>query len=146
MPKEITKIYFLKLELLDGVGKQLSSNFYWLSSSGDEKADFTDLNMLPKTYIGVTYSQVQTDSLKCRFTVTIENPGPVLAFALNPKILNLTTREPVLPVKWDDNYFSLLPYEKRVLKVEFDLKDTVDNRFILKVDGWNLNTVEMEVR
>jgi exo-1,4-beta-D-glucosaminidase len=65
---------------------------------------------------------------------------------VNPKILKLTTREPVLPVKWEDNYFSLLPGEKRSVKVEFDLKDTTDSRMLLKVDGWNLNTVEMEVR
>jgi exo-1,4-beta-D-glucosaminidase len=65
---------------------------------------------------------------------------------VNPKILKLTTREPVLPVNWEDNYFSMLPGEKRSVKVEFELKDTTDNRMLLKVDGWNLNTVEMEVR
>ena len=43
-PTDITKVYFLKLELKDGSGKNLSSNFYWLSSDGDEKADFTDLS------------------------------------------------------------------------------------------------------
>jgi exo-1,4-beta-D-glucosaminidase len=146
MPENITNIYFLKLELQDGAGKQLSSNFYWLSSGGDEKADFTDLNKLPKTDLDVIYSPVQKDSVKYNFTVTLENPGPDLAFAVNPKILKLTTREPILPVKWEDNYFSLLPGEKRAVKVEFDMKDTTDNRLILKVDGWNLNTIEMEVK
>ena len=146
VPENITNIYFLKLELQDGAGKQLSSNFYWLSSKGDEKADFTDLNQLPKTDLDVIYSTVQKDSLKYSFTVTLENSGPDLAFAVNPKILKLTTREPILPVKWEDNYFSLLPGEKRVVKVEFDLKDTTDSRMLLKVDGWNLNTIEMEVK
>jgi len=53
-PKDITKVYFLKLELQDASGKQLSSNFYWLSSNGDEKADFTDLSKLSSTNIYVT--------------------------------------------------------------------------------------------
>ena len=34
-------ITFLKLVLSDNAGKEISSNFYWLSSKGDENADFT---------------------------------------------------------------------------------------------------------
>ena len=41
VPKDISKVYFLKLELEDSSGKLVSSNFYCLSSAGDEKADFT---------------------------------------------------------------------------------------------------------
>ena len=145
IPKDITKIYFLKLELQDGAGKQLSSNFYWLSSNGDDKADFTDLAKLPKTDIDVNVSPLQKDGNKCSFTVTLQNPGNDLAFAVNPKILLLTSREPILPVKWDDNYFSLLPQEKREIKVEFEMKNP-DDKILLKVDGWNLNPVEMEVK
>ena len=54
IPKDITKVYFLKLELQDASGKQVSSNFYWLSSNGDEKADFTDLMKLPAANVNVT--------------------------------------------------------------------------------------------
>jgi exo-1,4-beta-D-glucosaminidase len=32
LPKELTGIYFLKLILQDGKGKEISSNFYWLSA------------------------------------------------------------------------------------------------------------------
>ena len=71
-------------------------------------------------------------------TVTIENPGTGLAFAVNPRILKLTSKEPVLPVFWEDNYVSLLPKEKRVLQVEFDLKDLSGEKALLKVDGWNV--------
>jgi exo-1,4-beta-D-glucosaminidase len=123
IPKDITKVYFLKLELKDASGKMVSSNFYWLCSEGDEKADFTDLNKLPGANINVTTSALIKDGNKCKLSVTIENPGTTLAFAVNPKILNLKTKEPVLPVFWEDNYISLLPKGKRVLKVEFDNKD-----------------------
>jgi exo-1,4-beta-D-glucosaminidase len=145
IPKDITNIYFLKLELKDGAGKLLSSNFYWLSANGDEKADFTDLQKLPKTDIDVSVSQLVKDGNNCSFTVTFQNPGNNLAFAVNPKVLMLASREPVLPVKWDDNYFSLLPQEKREIKVEFNMKNP-DDKFLLKVDGWNLTPVEKEVK
>jgi len=78
--------------------------------------------------------------------MTIENPGTGLAFAVNPKILKLNSKEPVLPVFWGDNYFSLLPKEKRVLQVEFDLKDLNGEKPLLKVEGWNVNAVEKEIK
>jgi hypothetical protein len=146
VPKDITKVYFLKLELNDASGKLVSSNFYWLSSNGDEKADFTDLNKLPPANITVTASDIQHEGNKCKLAVTIENQGTGLAFAVNPKILKLTSKEPVLPVFWEDNYFSLLPKEKRVVRVEFEQKDLNGDKPLLKVEGWNVNAVEKEIK
>lgn len=146
VPGDITKVYFLKLLLSDGAGKQLSSNFYWLCSEGDEKADFTDLAKLPKTNIKVTASPLQKDGTKCTVNITLENLGTGLAFAVNPKILKLSNHQPVLPVVWDDNYFSLLPQEKRVIKVEFDLKNIDGDTPVIKVEGWNINTIEQEIK
>jgi exo-1,4-beta-D-glucosaminidase len=146
IPKDITKVFFLKLELADATGKQVSSNFYWLCSDGDEKADFTDLNKLPEANIAVTASDMQKEGNRGKISVTIENPGTGLAFAVNPRILQLVSKEPVLPVFWEDNYVSLLPKEKRVLQVEFDLKDLNGEKPLLKVDGWNIKAVEKEIK
>jgi exo-1,4-beta-D-glucosaminidase len=146
VPKDITKVYFLKLELEDASGKLLSSNFYWLSSNGDDKADFTDLNKLPAANVNVTVSAVRQEGNKCKLTVTIENQGTGLAFAVNPKILRLTSKEPVLPVFWEDNYISLLPKEKKVLQVEYDMKNLDGEKPLLKVDGWNVSAIEKELK
>lgn len=145
-PKNISKVYFLKLELNDAEGKQVSSNFYWLSSNGDDKADFTDLSKLPSAIVNVTASAVKQTGNKCSLTVTIENKGTSLAFAVNPKILKLTSKEPVLPVFWEDNYISLLPKEKRVLQVEYDLKNLDGEKPLLKVDGWNVKAIEKVIK
>jgi beta-mannosidase len=146
IPKNITNVYFLKLELKDASGKMVSSNFYWLSSKGDDKADFTDLSKLPAANVNVTASAIKQSGNKCTLTVTIENKGTSLAFAVNPKILKLTSKEPVLPVFWEDNYFSLLPKEKRVLQVEYDLKDLDGEKPLLKVDGWNVKALEKDLK
>jgi exo-1,4-beta-D-glucosaminidase len=146
VPDNITKVYFLKLSLNDASGKLVSSNFYWLSSNGDEKADFTDLSNLPASTVTVTSSALQKTGNKYRLSVTIENPGTTLAFAVNPKILKLRSKDPVLPVFWEDNYISLLPQEKRVLQVEFDAKDLNGDKPLLKVEGWNVAPQEKEVK
>ena len=52
----------------------------------------------------------------------------------------------MLPVFWEDNYISLLPKEKRVLQVEFDLKNLDGEKPLLKVEGWNVNGVEKEIK
>ncbi|HUX58371.1 MAG TPA: hypothetical protein VMV77_15475 [Bacteroidales bacterium] len=146
IPDDISKVYFLKLELMGDSGKQVSSNFYWLSSNGDEKADFTDLDKLPKVDVNVTVSSIQSDGNKYKLEVILENPGAGLAFAVNPKILKMTSKDPVLPVFWEDNYISLLPGEKRTLQVEFDMKNLDGDKPLLKVDGWNINVVEKEIK
>jgi exo-1,4-beta-D-glucosaminidase len=146
LPGDISRVYFLKLELKDASGKMVSSNFYWLSSNGDDKADFTDLSKLAETKVNVISSDLQKEGSQCYLTVTIENPGTSLAFAINPKILNLKTKEPVLPVFWEDNYISLLPKEKRVLQVHFDLKDLNGDKPLLKVEGWNVKATEKEIK
>jgi exo-1,4-beta-D-glucosaminidase len=146
IPKDITKVFFLKLNLDDASGKQVSSNFYWLSSNGDEKADFTDLNKLQAATINVTASAVKQDGGKCNLTVTIENLGKTLAFAVNPVILKSTSKDPVLPVFWEDNYISLLPKEKKVLHVEYDLKNLGGEKPLLKVEGWNVKAIEKELK
>jgi exo-1,4-beta-D-glucosaminidase len=146
IPKDITNVYFLKLELRDAAGNLVSSNFYWLSSLGDKRADLKDLNKLPPSQIVVSATEMEVKGKKCSLFVTIENKGSQLAFAINPKILKLSSKEPVLPVLWDDNYISLLPGEKRTIKVVFESKNLDGEKPLLKVDGWNVKAVEKEIR
>ncbi len=77
--------------------------------------------------------------------MTLENQGKGLAFAVNPKILKLTSKEPVLPVFWEDNYIALLPGEKRTIGVEFDINKLDGEKALLKVDGWNVKPIELEI-
>jgi exo-1,4-beta-D-glucosaminidase len=146
VPKDISKVYFLRLELEDSSGKLVSSNFYWLSSAGDEKADFTDLKNLPQASINVSASDIIKEGTKCWLTVSVENSGTGLAFAVNPKILKNNSKDPVLPVFWEDNYFSLLPGEKRILKVEYDIKNLDGDKPLLVVEGWNVKASEKVLR
>lgn len=137
-PKDLSNVYFLKLELKDASNQLISSNFYWLSSKGDKKADFTDLAKLPQVNLKYSVSPLKKTGGKCILTLEIENSSSSLAFSINPKIIKSVSKEMVLPVFWDDNYFSLLTKEKRTLKVEFYAKDLNGEVPLLQVDGWNI--------
>jgi exo-1,4-beta-D-glucosaminidase len=138
-------VAFLKLALYDAEGKEISSNFYWLSGKGDENADFTSLNRLPEVKINYTASVIQKENGKYSMTVDFENTTSTLAFFINPKILKKSSKLMVLPVFWSDNYFSLLPKEKKQVKVEFTEKDLAGDTPILVIDGWNIKHEEREV-
>jgi hypothetical protein len=69
----------------------------------------------------------------------------VLAFSVNPKILKSNSRDLVLPVYWEDNYFSMLPGDKRTLVVEFNEDELAGEKPVFMVDGWNIDPVELNI-
>jgi exo-1,4-beta-D-glucosaminidase len=145
-PRNLAGVYFLKLTLADESGKEISSNFYWLSDKGDEKADFTQLNNLPKVQLKYTVSTLKNENGKSSLVVDIENPSANLAFMINPKIIGKTSGNLVCPVFWDDNYFSLLPGEKRKIKVEFFMGDLNGETPVCQIEGWNILRSEKELK
>jgi exo-1,4-beta-D-glucosaminidase len=74
----------------------------------------------------------------------LTNSSTSLAFAVNPKLLSASTREPVLPIFWQDNYFSLLPGEKRTIKMQVDASLVKDEKLLFKLDGWNLREIQQQ--
>jgi exo-1,4-beta-D-glucosaminidase len=145
-PKSLSNVFFLKLELKDSSNQQISSNFYWLSAKGDEKADFTDLNKLPKVNLKCFVSPLKKIRGKYILTLELENPSSSLAFSINPKIIKAISKDLVLPVFWEDNYFSLMPKEKRKVKVEFNAKDMDGEDPVLRIDGWNIISVMKKIK
>jgi exo-1,4-beta-D-glucosaminidase len=130
-------ISFYDLYLKDNTGKTLSHNFYWISSNGDAKADFTVLNNLPKVALKYNLTGGKQGD-KYKYMLEIENPTTSLAFAVNPKFVKDQSRDLVLPVFWEDNYFSLMPGEKRKIAVEFNESDLGGEKPVLVVGGYNV--------
>jgi len=154
LPKvaDLSPTYFVKLELHDASGKLISENFYWLSTKGDtmdkpkqgsdwyytptkQFADFTALNSLPPVKLNVLAKSERSGSEYVTH-VTVENPGKSLAFFVHLKVNDAKTGEEFLPVIWEDNYFSLLPGEKRELTATYTLPRGVKPS--VEVQGWNI--------
>jgi len=148
----LSTTYFLKLDLKDQNGKPASSNFYWLSTRPDVPdwrasswydtpaavfADFRDLQKLPKLELKTNWTYEKTGEEGVA-KITIENPAPNLAFMVRLKLNRGKGGEEILPVFWQDNYFSLLPGEKRELSAKLLLKNAGDATPSLEVAGWNV--------
>jgi len=149
--EELSSTYFLDLRLFDSDNKEISNNFYWLSTQeetldyeadlGDfayhtpskEYADLTLLSALPKVNLDINYKYENLDSEQ-KIVVDIENNSDKIAFLINLKLVEKETGEIILPVFWEDNFISLLAGENRTITVTCKSNREAE----VKVEGWNL--------
>jgi len=71
-------------------------------------------------------------------TLSVVNHGDTVAFMIHPRLTRGKGGEDAVPVFWSDNYFSLLPGEKKSVTVRFDSSSLAGTSPELVVDGWNL--------
>jgi exo-1,4-beta-D-glucosaminidase len=146
-----TPVHFLQLTVDEG-GKPAGSSFYWLSSKPDvldwnkstwystptsSYADFTALQRLPKVPVKATFQSARRGD-DVTTTVTLENPGKTLAFFVRLKLTRGPRGEEILPVRWQDNYVSLLPGEKREVSATYRARDLRQAKPRLEISGWNV--------
>jgi exo-1,4-beta-D-glucosaminidase len=147
----LDKTYFLDLKLFNG-DKIVSSNFYCLSTKQDvldtakanwmmtpvkDYADLTGLNKLEKVQLNVSSKFVGAGG-NDEVEVKLVNNTNKLAFQIVLSVTGGKTGEPVLPIQWEDNYFSMLPGEERVIKGSFSKTDLNGKTPVLLVSGWNI--------
>jgi exo-1,4-beta-D-glucosaminidase len=148
----LSNTYFLRLTLEDSAGKLVSSNIYWLSTQPDVSdwgksewyvtpiktyADLTGLEKLQAVKVNVTsHSQHQADNEVTQ--VTVENPTSNLAFMVHLRITKGQGGDEVLPILWEDNYFTLFPGEKRDLAATYLAESLGGAAPVVVVDGWNV--------
>jgi exo-1,4-beta-D-glucosaminidase len=148
----LSPTYFLVLRLEDAGGKLVGSNFYWLSSKAEtldwEKsnwyttptasyADYTALSQLPRVKLNVAHHTERRgeDALT---HVILENPSKSLAFFVRLKVNQGKSGEEILPVLWQDNYFSLLPGERREVTATYRARALGAAQPAVEISGWNV--------
>jgi exo-1,4-beta-D-glucosaminidase len=151
----ISPTYFLQLELHDASGQLVSDNFYWLSTKPDvlnwakkldtvytpqsAYADLSGLNNLPPVKLALR-SSISQEGKESVVNVFVGNPSSSLAFMVHLRVAQTrgAEAEDVAPIFWDDNYFSLLPGEKREIGARFESAKAQGGDLTLTVDGWNV--------
>ena len=149
---DLSPTYFLLLRLQDSSGRLVGSNFYWLSTKREtldwaktswwmtptaSYADFTAISQLPKLKLR-TNERTERKGEDVTTHVTVENPSRSLAFFVRLKIDKGPKGEEILPVVWQDNYFSLLPGEKRDITATYRASELGAAKPTLEVSGWNV--------
>jgi hypothetical protein len=136
-PPGATPVYFVKLELADAQGRLVSDGFYWLRSK--DTADYKSLQSLPPVRVKATCA-VKKQGMERVARVSLSNPTRQIAFFVQLALTQGPGGAEILPVLWDENYFSLLPGERREIAARFAAADTDPTKPTLEVGGWNLET------
>ncbi len=149
----LSTTYFVRLTLKDNGGNVRSRNFYWLSTKPDvldwdhskwyitpesSYADLTELKTLPEVALKVAAS-TETAGDDNTTHVTVENSTSHLAFFVHLRVLKGKGGKEILPVLWEDNYFELMPGQKRELAATYAKSDLGGAAPFVAVDGWNVS-------
>jgi hypothetical protein len=126
-----TGAHLVRLELRDKNGNMLSENFYWHAK---DEHQLQQLNSMPKAAL-TGKTRVKGGERGATAEVKVSNTGKVPALAIRLTLRDAKTGERILPVYYEDNYFSLLPGESRTVRIE---TRSSEKSLRVSVDGWNL--------
>jgi len=149
----LTMTFFTKLQMFDAAGKLVTDNFYWLSAKEDtldwrrrrdtvytpqaEFGDLTALEVLPKVSVEVApVFEHRGGQGKVRVKVT--NPENAVAFMTHLRLIDAKGND-IVPVFWEDNYFTLLPKESREVWASYDANSLGEQVPSVLCDGWNVS-------
>ncbi len=150
----LSAAYYVDLKLYDKKNNLVSNNFYCLSSKEDvpdfskslwfvtpesQYADMKLLNKLPVVNLDVT-KKFNKSGDRQLITVELKNPSKELALQVELILKNAEDGSLIVPVYWDDNYFSLLPGEKRIVRGYFTGNEKNIEKPVLKARGWNIKS------
>jgi hypothetical protein len=131
---DLVGVYFVRLDLADADRKVVSRNFYWLSTR--TPADMRELGQLPLVNLNASH-RVEQRGDQTVVHVKLTNPTYQLAFFTHVAVTDGPYGEEILPVFWDDNYFSLLPQESREVSAALPTS-ALGKGPVVEVGGWNV--------
>ena len=130
-----TRPHFVKLRLLEN-GSEIASTFYWRSTSRYEGANtvtgpcvagFEDLAHLPRTRLS---ARCLASEAGCT-TIEVANVGSAISFMTEIRFEGEDGKY-LRPVFYSDNFFALLPGERKTVRVEHP-----SVKHAWKVSAWN---------
>jgi hypothetical protein len=134
---DLSGIVFVKTHVLDHNGVELADNFTWINAS--EPYNYSAFSSIPEAQLNTSCKPAgKSKNGENVYVVTVKNTGDSPALMIRIKTLNDKTKELVLPVYYQDNYFSLTPGESKTISVALDKKYLSGSQPSFFVEGWNV--------
>ena len=140
-PESLSEVYFVQLALTGADGQAVSENFYW---RGREEGNLRALRQLGQAPLKATARRTD-DADAYRFDVTLANDTATPALMVRLKAVDPKTDDLVLPVLYSDNYFFLMPGERRTATVRVR-KEDCSGRPELVLSGFNVPQSRVRTR
>jgi hypothetical protein len=132
-PTGLSPVHFLRLTLMQG-SQTLSSNGYM---RGVEEGNYRAIRQLAKARVQATTNAERQGDL-WRLTTELQNTSAWPALMTRLKAVRDTSGDRILPAIYSDNYFTLMPNERRTIQTELQHIDTRGEKPRIAVDGFNV--------
>jgi mannosylglycoprotein endo-beta-mannosidase len=129
---------FIRASVVDSRGHELVSNFCWLEKPGTSNG-FSELNSLTPAKISVTADVTHSSGGETELTVQVKNIGPTVALQVHLQVYDTKTGDRILPGRFSDNYFNLVPGESSQAQVQLTSAPHGAGAIGVRVDGWAIN-------
>ena len=140
---EFSDVVFVKTHVFDNQGTELADNFTWINAA--EKYKYASISTLPEADLMISYkSEGTSKSGENTYRVMVRNAGDSPALMIRVKTMNDKINELVLPVYYQDNYFSLMPGESKSISITLDKKQLKGSNPSFYVEGWNKRTTKIK--
>lgn len=111
--------------------------------TGPAASGFEDLSKLKQAKVKLTY-KVREDDNNYFVDITLRNTSGQIAFFNQLQFLN-SKMSPIRPSFYTDNFFSLMPGEKKTVTIE-TAKGKLKDGAVLALKGWNINKQEYKLK
>jgi hypothetical protein len=132
-PAGLSEVHFLRLTLRRP-GFVVSTNFYL---RGLRAGDYRAIRTLAKAAVRSSTTAEQGDH-HWLLTTTLKNISATPALMVRLKAVREKSGDRILPVLYDDNYFSLMPGESRIVTTRLEHADTRGERPKIVLAGFNV--------
>ncbi len=134
-PANLSSAHFIKLTLEEKDGNIVSDNFY---VRGVEEGNYQALRQLPKVKL-LSDIRIEKDADGVwRATASLENASSTPALMIRLNVVGEGDGEQFLPMFYGDNYFSLLPGEKKKVRMRWKDTDTRGENPKVVISGYNV--------
>jgi hypothetical protein len=132
----LSAVHFLRLRLTRE-GKPISENFYW---RGTEEGNYRALRTLPKVKLEAA-TRVERQGSRWHMSTELRNVSQSPAIMVRLKAVREKSGDRILPAIYSDNYFALMPGERRTIVTEVEHADTRGENPRMVVAGFNTGEV-----
>ena len=133
-PASVSSAHFVKLTLTEN-GKIVSDNFYL---RGVEEGNYQALREMPKVTLRSNVATNKGNDGTWTATAILENTSSTPALMIRVNVVGEKDGEQFLPVFYSDNYFSLLPGEKKEINIHWKDVDTRGETPKVVISGYNV--------
>ena len=132
----LSGVLLIKTRVVDNVGTEIADNITWMNAS--EKYNYSAMSQMPDADLKASWELSGKSKYgEDVYSITVRNTEEFPALMIRVKTLNDKTKDVVLPVYYQDNYFSLMPGESKTITATIGKKYLNGSKPEFYIEGWN---------